>query len=475
MGKFRVIAIALIGLLVGLFLGSKGFSSMSKSTPPKILPKVAIAGESIPFNDVFVKVAKKVKPAVVRVETESVVTVESPFQDFFSDPFFKWFFGEPQPRTPQKKTIRGLGSGFIISPDGYIVTNNHVIEDAKNVKVKLTDGREFKAKIIGADKKSDLALLKIDAKNLSYLTWGDSSKIEVGEWVLAIGNPLGFDYTVTAGIISAKGRQLPLSEYEDFIQTDAAINRGNSGGPLVDLKGRVVGVNAVIVSTSGAFMGLGFAIPSNIAKKVITDLKLKGKVVRAYLGVTIQAITEDLAKSLGLKSTKGVIVSDIAKGSPAAKAGLKRYDVITGIDNKEVKNPVDLKITIMNHSPEDEVVLHIIRKGKPIDIKVKLGSEEQAPNYAAAQSLLGVEVAPLTGELKKIYPYGVAITRVYKGSPAYNAGLAEGDVILEINQKPVRSVLEFNHIVSKFKKGDIILLTIGRGGQAFLVTIRLGE
>ncbi len=476
MKKVKVVAIAVVALLLGLFLGSKGMVKDRGKEPPKVVPKVAIAGEGVPWNDIFVKVAEKVRPAVVRVETESVVTIESPFNDFFSDPFFKWFFGEPQPSRPQKKKVVGLGSGFIISPDGYIVTNNHVVDEAKKVKVKLTDGREFDAEIKGTDKKSDLALLKIKVKNLPYVEWGDSSKIRVGEWVLAIGNPLGLDYTVTAGIVSAKGRQLPLSEYEDFIQTDAAINRGNSGGPLVNLQGKVIGVNSVIITSSpgGAFMGLGFAIPSNLAKKVIRDLKLRGRVVRAYLGVSIQAITEDMAKTLGLKSTKGAIISDIVKGSPADKAGLKRYDVIVAIDNKKVKNPLDLKISIISHSPGDIIELTVLRDGKLKKIKVKLGSEEQAPSFAVAKTNLGLEVGPLPRKLRSMgYRYGVEVKKVYKGSPAYAAGIMEGDVILEINRSPVRSVAEFNSVVSKLKKGDIVLLTVARGPQVFIVTLRV--
>ncbi len=478
MKKGKILVIALLALILGLFLGSRGiFYKNKKAEISVFVPKEAIAGETIPFNDIFVKVAEKVRPAVVRVETESFVEIENPFGDFFSDPFFRRFFGESQPpNVPQKRKVVGLGSGFIISPDGYIVTNNHVVDEAKKVKIKLTDGREFKAVIKGRDKKSDLALLKIKARNLPFAKWGDSYKIRVGEWVLAIGNPLGLDYTVTAGIISAKGRQLQLSEYEDFIQTDAAINRGNSGGPLVNLKGEVIGVNSAIVTSSpgGAFMGLGFAIPSNIARKVITQLKSTGKVERGYLGVYMQAITDDMAKSLGLKSTKGAIISEVVKSSPADKAGLKRYDVVIGIDGKEVRNPLDLKVEIMKHSPGDEITLKVIRDGKIKEIKAKLGSETKAPSLALTKTNLGLEVAPLSSSLRKMgYKYGVEVVKVYRGSSASSAGIAAGDVILEINRKPVRGVAEFNEMVSRLKKGDIVMLTISRGLQTMIVTLRV--
>ncbi len=471
MRKLRLALIILVALLVGIFIGLKASRPEKKasSTSP-----VVLADPDIPFNQVFVQVAEKVKPAVVRVETEAVVEYTSPFSDFFSDPFFRWFFGENPPAPKRKEILKGLGSGFLISPDGYIVTNNHVIEGAKKVTVKLMDGREFKAKIIGADKKSDLALLKIEAKGLPYLRWGDSAKIKVGEWVLAIGNPLGLDYTVTAGIISAKGRQLPLSEYEDFIQTDAAINRGNSGGPLVNLKGEVIGVNSAIETHTGGFMGLGFAIPSNLAKKVIKDLKERGKVIRPFLGVQMQAVTEDMAKALGLKpGTKGAIITNVLKGSPAEKAGLKRYDVVVGMDGKRVKNPLDLKIAIMAHSPGDRVNLEVIRNGKRIKIPVILGSETQAPAFFAGGNPLGIEVAPLPRRAKRLYPYGVEVAKVSPGSPAQRAGIQPGDIILEINRQPIRSVSEFNVVVSRLRKGDIVLLTIARGEGTFFITLRI--
>ncbi len=471
MRKLRLALIILVAVLVGISIGIK---ASHKNTAPSNPSPVALADPEIPFNQIFVKVAEKVKPAVVRVETEAVVEYTSPFNDFFSDPFFRWFFGENPPAPKRKEILKGLGSGFMISPDGYIVTNNHVIEGAKKVTVKLMDGREFKAKIVGADKKSDLALLKIDAKGLPYLKWGDSSKIKVGEWVLAIGNPLGLDYTVTAGIISAKGRQLPLSEYEDFIQTDAAINRGNSGGPLVDLRGEVIGVNSAIETHTGGFMGLGFAIPSNLAKRVIKDLKEKGKVIRPFLGVQMQALTDDMAKALGLKpGTKGAIITNVLKDSPAEKAGLKRYDVVIGVGGKKVKNPLDLKIAIMAHSPGEKITLKVIRNGKEIEVPVVLGSETQAPSFFAGGNPLGIEAAPLTGRAKKFYPYGVQVAKVLPGSPAQRAGIQPGDVILEVNRQPIHSVAEFNAIVSRLKKGDIVLLTVARGEGTFFITLRI--
>ncbi len=470
MRKFRIALALGIALILGILIGT----TVSRPAAEKTKTPVVFADENLPFNEVFVKVAEKVKPAVVRVETEAVVEYTSPFGDFFSDPFFRWFFGDTNPSPRRKEILKGLGSGFLISPEGYIVTNNHVVQGAKKVMVKLFDGKKFKAKILGTDKKSDLALLKIDAKNLPHITWGDSSKIKVGEWVLAVGNPLGLDYTVTAGIISAKGRQLPLSEYEDFIQTDAAINRGNSGGPLVNLKGEVIGVNAAIQTETGGFMGLGFAIPSNLARKVIGDLMKNGKVVRPFLGVQMQAVNEDMAKALGLKTTQGAIITSVVKDSPADKAGLRRYDVVVGVDGKKIRNPLDLKIAIMSHSPGDKIVLRVIRNGKEMKIPVVLGSETQAPSYFAQGNPLGIEVSPLSRRLKRFYPYGVEVVRVKPGSPAQRAGIQPGDVILEINRRPVHSVGEFKAVVGQLRKGDIVLLTVARGEQTFFVTLRVG-
>ena len=479
MNKKLFLAIALIAFAFGVVIGNLNLIPVPSSKEKTVVSTpIAVAAPKVKygnFNDLFVRVAEKVKPAVVEVLTEAIVTAPSPFNDLFGDPFFRYFFrdfGFPERR---REVVRGLGSGFIISPDGYIVTNNHVVEGAKKILVKLTNGDKYEAKVIGTDKKTDLALLKVKGKNLPYVKWGDSSKIKVGEWVLAIGNPFGLEYTVTAGIISAKGRQLDLAEYADFIQTDAAINRGNSGGPLVNLKGEVIGVNTAIAVENSyvqVFSGIGFAIPSNIARKVIEDLKTKGRVERGYLGVYMQNVDEKIAKSLGLSVKHGALIVDVEKGSPADKAGLKRYDVIIKFNGEEVKDITQLKIKVVNTPPGTPVTLTIVRDGKEMNVKVVLGSLGKAGPVASSVNL-GLEVGPIPRDLRRYYRKGVMVTRVDPNSPAYRAGIREGDIIIEINRKPVRSVAEFNAIVSRLKKGSVVALTIRRGRTLYIVTLEV--
>jgi len=474
------LALILVTLSVFLFLSGKpnkidssNLVSLESQNPANPSPQPSFS---------FVDIVKKVKPAVVRVE--STIEYKTSVFDFWGDDdFFRRFFGIPE----ERRRTTGIGSGFIISSDGYILTNNHVIEDAISVKVTTLDGKVYNAKIIGADKKSDVALLKVNGNNLPFVTLGDSSKVEVGEWVLAIGNPLGDilqgDVTVSAGIVSAKGRQLGIADYEDFIQTDAAINRGNSGGPLVNMRGEVIGMTSAILSPSGGNIGIGFAVPSNMAKFVMEQLKKNGRVIRGYLGILINPVTEETAKVLNLPSLKGAVVSRVEKGSPADKAGLKNYDVIVEFDGKPVNSPSQLKAMIGQTEPGKRVSLKIIRDGKEINLQVTVGELEEKEAQARygrrgeeGAGDLGIDVDTITPREAREYGYpraGVVITRVRSGSVAEEAGLKRGDMILEVNRTPVRNTDELGRILSRLRSGDSVLFLIWRNDQEFLVSLRL--
>ena len=404
----------------------------------------------------FRTVAKKVSPAVVFIQVEKtadqqqMIPFGSPFNGPFGDEFFHRFFGTPPDghgsgKMP-KRMIQGQGSGFIISPDGLIMTNNHVVGDADKVTVRLLDGREFKAKVIGTDPPTDVAVIKIDAHDLPVLPLGDSDKLEVGDWVLAVGNPFGLSHTLTAGIVSAKGRSgIGINDYENFIQTDAAINPGNSGGPLVDLDGKAVGINTAIFSRSGGYMGIGFAIPINMAKKIRDQLVETGTVTRGQLGVYIQDVTEDLAQSFGLKEAKGILVSKVIDGSPAAKAGLQRGDVLLKADGRPVGKVNEFRNAIAMTTPGTVVHLDILRGGKPLQVKVTIGkrkSEEGSSETAVEKTgTYGLSLQALTPDLAAQLGYeneaGVLVADVEDGSPADAAGIQQGDLILEINRKAV--------------------------------------
>ncbi len=370
------------------FALSFGFLQKTANETPFISPEIARAAslrgdaaESVvaplpaAAPNSFVSIVRRVKPAVVKVVSESVVEGRS----MFGDDFFEQFFSTP--RRQEKRS--GAGSGFFISADGYILTNNHVVQDAVKVKIFDIDKKEYSAKIIGTDPKTDLALLKVTAQSVPYIALGDSNSVEVGEWVLAIGNPFNQDLTVTAGIISAKGRQLGLAQYEDFLQTDASINMGNSGGPLINMKGEAIGINSTILSPSSGSIGIGFAIPTNMAKKVVADLKSKGKVVRGWFGIGIQDISESDAKDFDLQSG-GVMVQRVEENSPAWKAGLKRYDLIVAINNKAVKSAADLQMEIANSAPGDEISVTLFRGRDKQVLKVKVS---EAPDAAREQAV----------------------------------------------------------------------------------------
>ncbi len=433
-------------------------------------------------NKAIAEIAAMVKPSVVNISsTKTIRTQGVPFP-FFDDPFFKRFFGDEFRffDRPREFKQSGLGSGVIVDKDGYILTNNHVIKDADEIKVKLSDQREFKGKIVGADPKTDLAVIKIDSNNLPAIKLGDSDELKVGETVLAIGNPFGLSHTVTMGIVSAKGRaNVGIADYEDFIQTDAAINPGNSGGALVNIKGELVGINTAIFSTSGGYQGIGFAIPSNMAKVVMKSLIEKGKVVRGWLGVYIQPITSELAEQFKLKDTEGAIVSDVIEDSPGAKAGIERGDVIVEYNGNKVKDVTMLRNMVANTFPNTEVSIKIIRNGESKTLRVKIAELPQEETLKLSKNFenkfKGVYVQNLTPDIKKNLDIpkrisGVLVTDIEEDSPAEGI-LMKNDVIIEINKKPVNNIKDFETIVSKIKKEQNILILIFRKGSVFYVTL----
>lgn len=428
------------------------------------------------LSNAFSSISEKVNPSVVSVVSTTKIKVSQPgLSPFGNDPFFdelRRHFGPdsfPQYNAPEEKEFEqsGLGSGVIITNDGYILTNNHVIENADKIKITLSDKREFDAEVKGRDPETDIAVIKINAKDLPTATLGDSDKAKVGEWVLAIGNPFGLQHTVTAGIISAVGRtNMGVTQYEDFIQTDAAINPGNSGGPLVNLDGEVIGINTFIFSRSGGYMGAGFAIPINMARKIMDQLINKGKITRGWLGVSIQDLNEELAKVLGLKQTKGIVVRQVEVGSPADKADIKSNDIILKIAGKQIETTKQLMQIIAGFVPDTEVEITILREDKEISKKVKI-TEKQALTASAekkgsteSQEKLGLEVKELTDELAEQYDFkgqkGVIITKILSGSLAERAELQVGDLITEINGYGIKNIDDYRKAVEKLEEKNSI-------------------
>ncbi|MBW1723212.1 MAG: DegQ family serine endoprotease [Deltaproteobacteria bacterium] len=441
----------------------------------------------------FTAIAKKVMPTVVFIRVEKTVQTGrtySPFEfnnpfDLFNDDFFQRFFGNryPQLRQPRQYKQMGLGSGFIISKDGYVLTNHHVVGDADKITVRLKDGREFKARIVGSDPRSDVAIIKIKGgKNLPVLPLGDSDALEVGEWVMAIGNPFGLDHTLTVGVVSAKGRtSVGISDYEDFIQTDAAINPGNSGGPLINMKGEAVGINSAIFSKSGGYMGIGFAIPINMVKAIKKQLIEHGKVLRGYLGVNIQDLTKDLMESFGLSKMRGVLVADVTKGSPADKAGIRRGDVVVEYNGKKVENVGHFRNMVALTPPGTDVKITVIRDGKREVLTAKLGSLDEAEGAHISQSglmeKLGFTVQDLTEDLARQFGYeaghGVIISQVAQGSPAQMAGFQPGMLILEVNKKVVKNVKEFMEALGESTKTKKVLFLVQKGQYTHYVILQV--
>jgi len=436
----------------------------------------------------FADLVEKLQPSVVNISTTNTVRQQSPFQrgpnspggnDPFNE-FFEKFFGGGN--SPQKEFKRqGLGSGFIMTEDGYVVTNNHVIDKADDIEVVLQSGDKYEAKVVGKDPKTDLAVLKFEPdQEIQPVKFGDSDSenLRIGDWVIAIGNPFGLGYTVTAGIISAKGRSLGLGVYDDFIQTDASLNPGNSGGPLFNLKGEVVGVNTAIVARG---QGIGFAIPIDLAEFVIEQLKSDGKVVRGWLGVYVQKVTPEIASSFGLKENEGALVSDLAPDGPAEKAGIKRGDVVVEFNGKKVKDVSDLTKLAAETAPGSDVDVKIVEDGKTKTIKVKL---EEFPDQKAqieneVRENLGIRVKKLTPEIAKRFNLdqddGVIISNVQQGSDAGDAGLQPGDIILEIDKKPINTLDSYSEALENVKSGDTALFLVKRGSNTIYSAIRVSE
>lgn len=477
-GYPALVVVAMAFLFAGMLIAS----SMGSTKAAQAGPAPVASNTCTPS---FVDLANTVGPSVVNIRVTKVQKTDfpdmneldgSPFRDMFRE-----FFGDMARRFPRQYKSRGAGSGVIVNEDGTILTNSHVVENASEIMVTLNDKQEYRARVIGRDQKTDLAVIKIDAKARFHAAkLGDSDALRVGEWVLAVGNPFGLSSTVTSGIVSAKGRIIGAGPYDDFIQTDAPINPGNSGGPLFNMRGEVVGINTAIVPNG---QGIGFAIPINTAKNVLPDLVSKGKVTRGYLGVNIQNITKELASSLQLKSTKGALVSQVRQESPAEKAGIKQGDVITAFNRKEVKDSHELAVVVAATPIGKTVPVKIVRDGKEMAVSVKTGdlaagepsNEEQKPATIEPEGKWGLQFRDLTPEsarnmgLKR--DKGVVIVGVRQGSPADDGSLQTGDIVLEVNRHPVRTVAETQERVKKSGK-DSLLLLIQRGENTLFVVLK---
>jgi serine protease Do len=463
-------AMAVILILAGMFLAAGlDFTQDTSASNPSL---------SVMAPRSFSEVAKAVSPAVVNISTEKVVKggirtfrhFQSPFgkDDPFHD-FFEKFFGD---RPEREFKERSLGSGFIIDKEGHIVTNHHVIENADKIKVKLTNGKEYDAEIVGRDPKTDIALVKAKGlRGAQTIQLGDSDALEVGEWVVAVGSPFGLEHTVTAGIVSAKGRVIGSGPYDDFIQTDASINPGNSGGPLVNMKGEVVGINTAIVSRSGGNVGIGFAIPANMARGIIEQLQTSGSVTRGWLGVSIQDLTPELADYYGLKDAKGALVGEVFEGDPADKAGIKAKDVIIGVDGKEIEDSRDLSRTIAEVPVGRKVRIKVLRQGKEHTFHVNIVKRTEEKETLAAKEPreemdLGMTVSPVTPQLARQFNLseteGVVVVNIEEGSPADEAEVREGDLILEIDRRPVTTLEDYHALIKKVKEGETVSLLVRR-------------
>ena len=437
----------------------------------------------------FADVAKTVTPAVVNITTRGAEDVSDrarprgKMEDFFGSPFGPRRFGPPM--EPREHRGGGQGSGVIVTQDGYVLTNNHVIEGAKTVTVTLPDKREFTGRIVGSDPKSDLAVIKIDGTQLPTISWGDSSRLQVGEYVLAVGNPFGLNSTVTLGIVSALGRgHMGITQYEDFIQTDAAINPGNSGGALVNTKGELIGINTAIFSQTGGYQGVGFAVSSGMSKPIYESLVKTGKVVRGYLGIGIQDLNHDLAKSFGVKGSNGAVVTDVKEEGPADQAGIKQGDVILSYQGISVDDAVTLQRAVTRSAVGSKATVKVLRDGHEQELSVTLAELPDTQQVAKAeiespdQPLAGLAVQELDRETAqelglKGKIQGVVVTNVDPESEAERAGLMPGDIIREINRKPVTSMKEFDRAASSLKKGQTVLVLINRRGASLYLSAKI--
>ncbi len=467
----------LLAILAGIVVGLVLTASLG------LVPRVNAAVGEPDFSERFADVAEEVMPSVVTITSAKIYEMPvRTWEPFWGDDFFDFFFGPHYVPRYHKKEFRqeALGSGVIVSEDGYILTNAHVVQDADEIKVHIGD-ETYDARLVGKDEKTDIAVLKVDAdKKLPAAKLGDSDKIRVGEWVLAIGSPFRLEHTVTAGIISAKGRsRMGIADYEDFIQTDAAINPGNSGGALVNLRGEVIGINTAIFSRTGGNIGIGFAIPINLAKKVMDQIISHGRVIRGYLGVTIQDIDDDIAMALGLDSKKGALVASVVPSSPADDAGIRRGDVIIAVDDEPINDVEELRTKIANTEPGTKVKIKIIRNGKIITKRVKLGElpgEGQTETFAGGNNL-GLTVKPLSPSDARRLGYdgdeGVLVTDVKPGSIADRAGVQPDDVLLEVNQIPIESPSDLAAALNQIKRDGVALFVVWRDGTTMYLATKM--
>jgi serine protease Do len=494
------VTLVTVGMVIGIVVASDmGWLPTGRAGPEPTLdpiarpvataPQLPMAGGS---GKNFVEIAKSVKPGVVNIAaTRSGKSGEGSPSSPLDDPFFRKFFGDEffKRDAPQREPKeRGQGSGVIVEANGLIITNNHVVNKADEIRVFLSDKREFKGKLIGTDTKTDIAVVKIEATGLPTIPWADSDQLEVGEFVLAVGSPFGLTQTVTMGIVSAVGRaSMGIAEYEDFIQTDAAINPGNSGGALVNVRGELVGINTAIFSQSGGNMGIGFAVPSNLSRAIMDQLVRTGKVVRGWLGVAIQDLTPELATQFGIADTKGVLVSDVMDESPAKKAGFERADVIIEYDGKPMDSPTHLRNAVAQTPIGKKVSVKLIRDKKPKTLEVAIAEQPKSLGQPSAEEsresavpngvLSDLDVRELNEELTARYGLkaterGVVVVRVKPGSTAEEMGVREGDIILEVNRKAVSSLKSYERAASGLAKDQAVLLLIKRKGQAIYLTLR---
>ena len=491
--SFKLGALSSMFVITAVVLGLAFSASMNWIPAVNGSATAHAATNVLPASGNFTEVVKAVRPAVVNISTTRVVK-SAGMEDLperFNDPFFRRFFGDEFFRrfeAPRNRQSSGLGSGVIVDASGYVVTNNHVIENADEIKVTLSDKREFIGIVIGTDPKTDLAVIKIEGKDLPTVDWGDSDLLDVGEFVLAIGSPFGLTQTVTMGIVSAVGRaNMGIADYENFIQTDAAINPGNSGGAMVDVNGRLVGINTAIFSRSGGYMGIGFAVPSNMVRRVMDSLIKSGKVVRGWLGVSIQGVTAELAKNFGLSKAQGALVGDVFPGSPAAKGGIKSGDVIVSYAGEDVEDQTALRNIVARTDVGENVKVKVIRNKKSKTLTIKIGEQPkdlakvgQEPDIGQSETdntaLAGLEVRDLDADMAERLGLpagstGVVVTAVEPNSSASSAGIRSGDVITEINRKEVKNLADFNRITAKLTKDDNPLLLVRRRSGKFFVVV----
>ena len=483
--SFRgVVLVAVASLVIGLGI-SGSFDWLSPSRAVNSVGEVETADvRAVGRLPDFVVLSKKMKPLVVNISTTQVSEARGPHE--FGNPFgeddpfnefWRRFFGGPNPRGPQRQ--RSLGSGFIVDSDGSILTNNHVVENAQKIMVRLADDQEYEAKVIGRDPKTDIAVIKIEAKKaLPAASFGDSDRLEVGEWVVAIGNPFGLDSTVTSGIVSAKGRHIGQGPYDNFIQTDASINPGNSGGPLINLRGEVIGINTAIFSRTGGNIGIGFAIPINLVKELLPQLRGKGKVTRGYLGVLIQKVTPEIAESLGMDRARGALVANVSKDGPAEKAGVKVGDVIVEFDGAEVRDSSDLPIIVARTPVDKKVRMKVLRDKRELTLGAAVGElkDEEVVASVPEKGELGLTVQKLTPQIAESLGLdkteGIVVTAVEAGSAAEESGIRRGDVIVEINRKPVRNVEDYRKAIAGTRKGKGVLFLVRRGDSTLFLALK---